>query len=821
MTEVPATPDARLQQAGKPVDPASAKQSMKDKFAAAIPALPSAARAFRLALTAGAIFVVYHFLPFSVMGAFRWLQPPQGLIFVDSPEVYTRERLINERSSEEVWLNRKLEEADSPEALAGITRLIEKRIELGAGAEIKDGDKPLDAPAAKPGDYLSFDQKVRLQSANRDFILQKIVENRLDDRHDLAGNSLYILKFDTTVVANDHSNRRALVRIGLISPLPPNRLASGQHDRQTGIFTTVLDTDDRALTFMNTVYNQFLRDAPERLNRAIGDIVPGTAANSVETQVKQEVAKEFGISASQVSITHDKESVEVRDPNAKPGDPKKFKYQVYLDFAGVGELVQFVALTDDPKLPVVPAFSSAERKINFELIEEDCKRLPGKQVISVDSRLTGLMTIGSEHEKLRGYFGLKDGAAHVRFYSNLHGYMLQESSNQLGLMKLLEKSMPKDVPQQQKQQNDLLTMRFEALPLLAGSQPVLKRETSDEHCRSISVSLRTGLMNFINKARDFNNYAYSALPRQSPVAIVDDIVESVAIRLPAPGGGSFWENLGFASSERSRTRGAALQSRVTSFGELTEGPSAGDGSVTVGWIIDPLAGNVGESTDRMISSADSVMAIVSVPSWWPHLRLRIKREWLEPDGSTVPAKSLADLGHKPKETESTAQTTSTDPDLDKSGHVLEPKAGSPLAAAKSAEDGGQQVEIEYVVNLPYLRNALEAVVIRNDNRQPSIGSVTCENRAVANQGAIVLVPQCVIRGNRLWRNPVVLAGVSRHSRLTVLPNMEGLLVEFDSGVSACENILSVWTSEGVANKQLPPCVYSPGRTNVQYQEKTR
>jgi hypothetical protein len=817
MTEVPASPDVPT---GKPVEPVPTKPGLKEKIAAAIPAVPSVSRALRLALAAGAIFVIYNFLPFSVMGAFRWLQPPQGLIFVDSPEVYTRERLINERSSEEVWLNRKLEEADSPEALAGITRLIEKRIALGSGAEIKDGDKPLDAPAAKPGDYLSFDQKVRLQSANRDFILQKIVENRLDDRHDLAGNSLYILKFDTTVVANDHSNRRALVRIGLISPLPPNRLASGQHDRQTGIFTTVLDTDDRALTFMNTVYNQFLRDAPERLNRVIGGIVPGTAANGVEAQIKQEVAKEFGISASQVSIAHDKESVEVRDPNAKPGDPKKFKYQVYLDFAGVGELVQFVALTDDPKLPVVPAFSSAERKINLELIEEDCKRLPGKQVIAADSRLTGLMTIGPEHKELRRYFGLKDGAAHVRFYSNLHGYMLQESSNQMGLMVLLEKSMPKESSQQQKHQNDLLTMRFEALPLLAGNQAVLQRKSGDEHCRSISVSLRTGLMNFINKARDFNNYAYSALPRQSPVAIVDDIVESVATRLPAPGGGSFWENLGFASSERSRTRGAALQSRVTSFGELTEGPSAGDGSVTVGWIIDPLAGNVGESSDRMVSSADSVMAIVSVPSWWPHLRLRIKREWLEPDGSTVPARSLADLGHKPKETEN-APAESLEPGLRESEREPESKAGSPLSTAKRAEDKEQPVDIEYVVNLPYLRNALEAVVIRNDNRQPSIGSVTCENRAVANQGAIVLVPQCVIRGNRLWRNPVVLAGVSRHSRLTVLPNMEGLLVEFDSGVSACENILSVWTSEGVANKQLPPCVYTPGRTNIQYQEKTR
>jgi hypothetical protein len=820
MSEFPSNAPIDRQQAGKPADPASAKPGMKNKIATTLPGMPAAPRAVRFALAAIAVLAIYNFLPFSIMGVFRWLQPPQGLIFVDSPEVYTRERLINERSSEEVWLNRKLDEADSPEALAGITRLIEKRIQIGAGAEIKDGDKPLDGPAAKPGDYLSFDQKVRLQGANRDFILQKIVENRLDDRHDLAGNSLYILKFDTTVVANDHSNRRALVRIGLISPLPPNRTAGSQGQDKSGIFTTVLDTDDRALTFMNTVYNQFLRDAPERLNRVIGGIV-ADATGSTETQIKQEVAKEFGISSSQVSITHGKDKVEVRDPAAKPEDPKKVMYQVYLDFAGVGELVQFVALTGDPKLSTVPVFSSAERKINFELIEESCKRLPGKQGIAAESRLTGLVTIAAEHTKLRRYFGLKNDDANVRFYSSLHGYILEEGSNQSGLMTLLEKSMPVETTDQQKHQNDLLAMRFEALPLLAGNQPVLSREAGDQPCQSISVSLRTGLMNFINKARDFNNYAYSALPRQSPVAIVDDIVESVATRLPAPGGGSFWESLGFAGSERSRSRGAALQSRVTSFGELTEGPSAGDGSVTVGWIIDPLAGNIGESSDRMVSTADSVMAIVSVPSWWPHLRLRIKREWLEPDGSTVPAKSLADLGRKAGETERSASDAPTGPDFDDSERGLGSTTESPSESTKSAKDGEQPVDIEYVVNLPYLRNALEAVVIRNDNRQPSIGSVTCENRAIADKGAIKLAPQCVIRGNRLWRNPVVLAGVSRHSRLTVLPNMEGLLVEFESGVSACENILSVWTSEGVANKQLPPCVYTPGRTNVQYQEKTQ
>ena len=54
----------------------------------------------------------------------------------------------------------------------------------------------------------------------RDSIRQLILENMLDDRHDLTGNSIYGLKFDTTVIPGDNTHGRASVQISASIPHP-------------------------------------------------------------------------------------------------------------------------------------------------------------------------------------------------------------------------------------------------------------------------------------------------------------------------------------------------------------------------------------------------------------------------------------------------------------------------------------------------------------------------------------------------------------------------------------------------------------------------
>jgi hypothetical protein len=66
----------------------------------------------------------------------------------------------------------------------------------------------------------------------------------------------------------------------------------------------------------------------------------------------------------------------------------------------------------------------------------------------------------------------------------------------------------------------------------------------------------------------------------------------------------------------------------------------------------------------------------------------------------------------------------------------------------------------------------------------------------------------LIMGERLWRNTSVTMGSHKAAKIEVLPNMEGILAEFDEGdrpdiAPTGKGDLRVWTSEGVADLPLP------------------
>ena len=724
------------------------------------------------------VAILLRFFSLSTVGLYRWFVPPDGFIFVDSPEVYTRERLINERSSEESWLNKKLNETDSTDSLAGINHLIERHLGAGSqgdGSSTKqsDGDSG-PSPNLKTADYLTFDQKVRLQTANRDFILQKIVENRLDDRHDLAGNSLYILKFDTTVVASQLSSQKALVRIGLIPPLVPSR----NTDPSLGIFGAVLGIDQTTSNFMNGVFRELVLNIAARVNRAVKAAKSATnkTSDTAVSAIASEVAKEFGSSQDEVKIA-----------------PLPQEYigptllQFTLDFAGIGDVIRVITIAKDPNLTDFPTFSSAERKVKVSLLESACQ-LGAKEGHNYPDRfrLAETALLDARHAKLRKYFRVQadNEKQALRFYSSIDGYAFISDRNQKGFLTLLEDSLTNSDPALPIASNfvqniALVEEKIETHNKEPKEDTIITREGSVPTCRRIDLTLRAGFVNFINRARNFNNYTYSALPRQSPVAIIDDIISSVQIRFPSAANWGGWDLLGLSASEKVTSKSSSLRSRVTSFGDLASASSANSGDLSVGWIIDPLAGAPPDRQDELVSSSESVMAIVSVPSWWPYLKLRIVREWLGSNGNVIPALFAPNFANSDTGADSESYN---------------------VVSSNDRHSGS-----EYIVNLPNLRHALDAVIMRNDDRQPSIASVTC-NELVPTTGEVnKSVPNCVIEGNRLWRNPVVFAGAARNSYLNVLPNMNGLLVQFDPGVRTCGEKLSVWTSEGVARTDLPGC----------------
>ena len=94
-----------------------------------------------------AAFLVFIYAP-EIKRAYFHLNPKPGFIFVESPEVYTRERLINERLSEDAWLHNELGRADEIRLFpANVMTRKSKELEARTGTRQKpvkpigEGDK--------------------------------------------------------------------------------------------------------------------------------------------------------------------------------------------------------------------------------------------------------------------------------------------------------------------------------------------------------------------------------------------------------------------------------------------------------------------------------------------------------------------------------------------------------------------------------------------------------------------------------------------------------------------------------------------------------
>ena len=76
--------------------------------------------------------------------------------------------------------------------------------EASAKAEGESSERQA-LPAPGSDFAFPFDQDFLIRSGIRDAIRQLILENLLDDRHDLTGNSVYGLKFDISVIPGNQT----------------------------------------------------------------------------------------------------------------------------------------------------------------------------------------------------------------------------------------------------------------------------------------------------------------------------------------------------------------------------------------------------------------------------------------------------------------------------------------------------------------------------------------------------------------------------------------------------------------------------------------
>ena len=147
-----------------------------------------------------------------------------GSIRVDQPEIYTRERLVNDRFEQDDWLRNRLAMADklafdaTVNVLEDRSKVLNSATSLGETQSVMDGGAPSDA-GALPATAKDPIDDFRDRLAYREEVRTEIIENQLDDSHDIAGNTLYQLKFDATVVPHENVAAFAMVEAKVGSPV--------------------------------------------------------------------------------------------------------------------------------------------------------------------------------------------------------------------------------------------------------------------------------------------------------------------------------------------------------------------------------------------------------------------------------------------------------------------------------------------------------------------------------------------------------------------------------------------------------------------------
>lgn len=135
-----------------------------------------------------------------------------GILSLEPPQVYTRERLVNDRFRQANWLENQLDSTNDSDTIDDIGRVLSTiRQQTGVDVTIStvaptvqdttapsDGTNVTSVPtAAAMG---SFGQRLVETDKLRSRLRTDLMDTLLDDGHDLEGNTLYRLNFDAVVM---------------------------------------------------------------------------------------------------------------------------------------------------------------------------------------------------------------------------------------------------------------------------------------------------------------------------------------------------------------------------------------------------------------------------------------------------------------------------------------------------------------------------------------------------------------------------------------------------------------------------------------------
>ncbi|MCF3639880.1 hypothetical protein LXM94_07850 [Rhizobium sp. TRM95111] len=734
-----------------------------------------------------------------------------GSIYVDSPEVYTRERLVNDRYEQAAWLQEQLKEVDRGEYLASSLTEGERRsfdLAVGAadgkvvaGADGKtagaaDGKAVVATTekAATPDNKsrlgrMPFDQEHEIKAATRDRIRQSIIENMLDDRHDLIGNTLVALKFDTTVIPNRSVERRAFIDISLDTEniaFQYDDVLKSFPDRADPLFVACEQAnEDRRLRWELVVYfcGKY-HDALLKTDGNLGKIhkLFVNWLNNIENRLAS------GSGAGTCAATSSYRALDVLASRIN----QDLIRQVVLDRLGTTavEIVETAAV--DAAGNGVSHYRLALERPWSDIVEISALCKGGRMTYSVRSLSETFIVIDNDIRNVTacgeavkpkecGYAGIYEaymsdlearfmqrhdggdpsGTADPKpapddpapldavFSLISDGIIIAKIDSQSGSHLILKKS--EFVSGDPLTRNYLEQIRYSIgnddwirITELAGH--ITSQVQDDwqarkytfiryraEGCQHLKHCLMygfpSGFFNFISRVSRMDSFAYSLMPTNRSSATF--ATRSLAERMSFGMSGATLSG-GKATAEEARDflrESYASEIDVIGYGNGEVNPNR----INFGWVMNVSAQAGGRQ--------HSQMALLSIPAWLDELKLKVRKGWLNHDGSE----------------------------------------------RETAE------EREMIIPLPFDYEVLDSYVADDFRyRKPRIVGKPLKQTISATRGGSVVIP-----GDRLWRSTVVLLQGRKAKSIVVMPDMRGLIAEFDGPFPPGRLSLVVWTSEGM------------------------
>ncbi|MES0092928.1 hypothetical protein [Mesorhizobium sp. M0030] len=703
------------------------------------------------------VILVWVFLDNTAISrVYSWFVGPSGAIYVSSPSVYTRERLVNDRNDQDYWLRQQLELLDKATiGFSGVTTdkggVYNNKDESAAGGHAPARPDPA-APTPPPADLgvpqpaspipgntpptypqtqgqnagagasapasgnnadeetrqqanLNFIDAFAVRSYARDFLRQGILENLLDDRHDLTGNSVYGLRFDTSVFPGTSSLGRAFVRISITAG---NEGLTSRDERVDNDFADLpshvlsyyassinkisYDTADPSY-YRYKLYKQWMDNVKWRLNSQILQEAEQQCQSSGSAKIDWKKQAILSINTVLALSSAEIQENGAFTPSLITGGtqvvllPKPWSYFLNVD-------VKMPTSTDCSEIPIF----GVEAVTDTIFVLKNSSMTP-----ELNARFSPIDTVGEE------YFAFTYSPANLysskyRNAARISLYLLQNQiKNPAG--------------------------GYNAPGALIDACRIAGNKSAG--CGAFYFQVPSGYFNFVERVIRPDMYAYSLFPRSQVVAIFNDRGRAGNVAIPGTGLGSDEE---LRLELQREDQHAGVEASLVGFAD-----SRFSDSVQFGWVID--------ATHSSNALQKSQFALISVPAWTSGLDVTVNTGWLDSSSREV--------------------------------SVGEPaKYRVPIPPDYEAFDGfigGQQ-----------------------STRRPKISTELMDNKRAIELMACRDV-SVVIPGLRLWRSAVVTIGSQRATRITVLPNMRGIIADFRNlpiPSNDAAQSLTVWTSEG-------------------------